>query len=168
MATSRLKRLFDRVGQLAMLLAGTSVIALGCWIRYQTLPQFALVAGSIYLACWWIVASVSSDLSRFRQRFVLFHVAVGFCLLSIELGGLVCRLDGRVLFGTVEDEQWKNPLNRTDPELLHVRQPNLHLQGVQPTGDIAHYCQVPTPTAYPYDVSFDERGFRNPPKPYPG
>lgn len=81
-------------------------------------------------------------------------------LLAEGLAGLGL-VDYRVLLGTLGDEPWRNPINRLDPDLLHVHKPHQRIVGVMTGGDIAYYLRVSETHTYPYEVRTDRDGFRN-------
>ena len=86
-------------------------------------------------------------------------ITLGYALAESIAGlGLV---DYRILLGTLGDEPWRNPINRLDPELLHVHQPHQRIAGVMQGGDIAYYLRIAETHTYPYDVRTDRDGFRN-------
>ncbi len=70
-------------------------------------------------------------------------------------------IDYRILLGTLGDEPWRNPINRLDPELLHIHKPHQTIAGVMTGGDISFYLRVAETHTYRYDVKTDRDGFRN-------
>jgi hypothetical protein len=70
-------------------------------------------------------------------------------------------VDYRIVLGTLGDEPWRNPINRLDPELLHVHHPHQRIAGTMEGGDIAYYLRINETHRYPYDVRTDKDGFRN-------
>lgn len=83
-------------------------------------------------------------------------------LAIFEAAALTGLVDYRVLFRTFGDEPWANPLNVTDPVLLHRHRPRFADRGIQVGGDISRYLYVPEPQTHAYDVQYDDHGFRNP------
>lgn len=70
-------------------------------------------------------------------------------------------VDYRQVFNIPDEDPLTSPYNRLDPELLHVRLPDLHVKGTQEGGDIARFFEIPRPETYAFDVRFDRNGFRN-------
>lgn len=96
-------------------------------------------------------------------RLALVAFSLVFAVGLIETTVLLKLVDYRLALGTMIDVPWLNPVNRIDPEVLHLRQPNLHLKGVMNGGDISIHMNVPSRTDYPYDAMYDRNGFRNDP-----
>jgi hypothetical protein len=70
-------------------------------------------------------------------------------------------VDYRIALGTLGDEPWRNPINRLDPDLLHIHHPHRRFRGTMQGGDIAYYLRIAETHTYPYDVQTDRDGFRN-------
>lgn len=83
-------------------------------------------------------------------------------LLLLESLAYFDIVDYRLVFNNLSPRPWRNPLNRLDPELLHVHRPNITRSGVQIGGDIAHQLLVPDPREHRFAVRYDSHGFRNP------
>lgn len=100
---------------------------------------------------------------RFRWWFPLltFVMGVGAIYFALESLALLHLVDYRNVFNTLSDEPWRNPLNRLDPELLHVHKPHQRITGVMESGDIAYYLKIQNTEPHPYDVQIDRDGFRN-------
>ena len=96
------------------------------------------------------------------MRLLLSIAAICITIAMIEFVVAVTSLDFRPLLGTLDDVPWKNPVNRLDPELLHVRRPGLKLQGTIVGGDISQYRSGIEKQTYQYDVTYDQNGFRDP------
>ena len=96
------------------------------------------------------------------MRVILSILAVLVAVAAIELLVLTTSLDFRPLLGTLDDVPWKNPVNRLDPQLLHLRRPGLKLEGTIVGGDISQYRSGIEKQTYKYDVTYDKNGFRDP------
>jgi hypothetical protein len=88
--------------------------------------------------------------------FVGLILAWGCLEIPVALG----LVDYRILLGTLSDEPWRHPVNRLDPDLLHVHKPHQRWQGTM-TGDIAFYLNIKHTQMHAYDVVTDRDGFRN-------
>ena len=51
-------------------------------------------------------------------------------------------------------------MNRLDPTLLHIHQPDTHYKGTK-RGDIAYYSNIPEKIDHSFDIKYDINGFRN-------
>ncbi|MCB0320685.1 MAG: hypothetical protein KDD60_07130 [Bdellovibrionales bacterium] len=100
-----------------------------------------------------------SSIKRVKLLLALFGVTIAFLLL--EMLALTRLVDYRAVFHTEDPTPWGHPSNRLDPALIHIRKPNIVLDGVQPSGDIGFYYDIPEPTSYPYHATYDQDGFRN-------
>lgn len=146
-------------------------ILIGAWLgaigflwfnKAATGTEFVANVFVTYMLIWGLLLVTSNRPAGYwATRFVAVGFALGFSIGLVELLVVARVVDFRVLFGVTTDEPWRNPVNRLDPELLHVRKPNLHLVGEQKGGDIAFYNQIRHPQNYPYDVRYDANGFRN-------
>lgn len=96
------------------------------------------------------------------MRLLLVAFSTLLTIALVELVVIFTPLDFRPLFGTLDDVPWKNPVNRLDPELLHVRRANLKLEGKIIGGDISQYRSGIEKQSYEYNVTYDQNGFRNP------
>ncbi len=101
-----------------------------------------------------------------RSKTPLLNAILATCTFMLGLGlleGFAAAgvVDYRLVFRNLGHQPWANPLNRTDPELLHLHRKGLLLQGEQ-HGDIGHYAKIPNPKTYKFRVRIDDRGFRNP------
>lgn len=95
-------------------------------------------------------------------RLLLTAFSVGFVFFLFEVPMLLGIVDYRLVFRNLGNDPYWSPLNRLDPELLHVHRPHLEYQGVQPGGDITFYHHIEDKTEIPFDVKYDANGFRNP------
>ncbi|MFO0947156.1 MAG: hypothetical protein U1D30_14630 [Planctomycetota bacterium] len=133
------------------------------WSRGAEDPKgFAIQLGLTYAVLLINVLLLARGPNRkwlFRLLSLQFALLAAWLLL--ESGAALGIVDYRLVFGTLGDEPWRNPLNRLDPELLHVHKPHQHLVGIQQGGDIAYHFHVPERASYPYDVRYDCNGFRN-------
>lgn len=136
---------------------------LGIWWRpVVDARQFAwnvLLTYAVLLVNVLLLARGSARIWVFRCFAI--QVAILLAWFVLEAGAAMGIVDYRLTFGTLGDEPWRNPLNRLDPELLHLHAPRQRLVGVQKGGDIAYHFRVPHPGNYPYDVQYDHNGFRN-------
>ena len=96
------------------------------------------------------------------MRLLLSFVAIIISIVAIEIVVAATSVDFRPLLGTLDDVPWKNPVNRLDPELLHLRRPGLKLKGTIIGGDISQYRSGIEKQTYSYDVEYDNNGFRDP------
>jgi len=99
---------------------------------------------------------------RLLLSLLLSLTAIVITIAVIEILVATTSLDFRPLLGTLDDVPWKNPVNRLDPELLHVRRPGLKLEGTIVGGDISQYRSGIEKQRYSYDVTYDQNGFRDP------
>ncbi|MFW6198639.1 MAG: hypothetical protein ACOC5E_02325, partial [Acidobacteriota bacterium] len=95
------------------------------------------------------------------QNLLAFLLAILVCLAVSEGLAVAGLVDFRLVFGTLGDEPWRNPLNRLDDELLHLHRPNQHLEGSYVGGEITRSHDIPRTIRYEYDIRYDARGFRN-------
>ena len=149
---------------LALTCFGTTALALaGLWFfRPTSIGQFSVVVLVTYLLVWFPFALTEQISPRKTPlRFLLCSLSILFVIACLEGAAFGRVIDYRVLFGTFSDEPWRNPVNRLDPELLHVRKPNLAMKFTQRGGDISFYADVPDPSPHEFDVQFDKDGFRN-------
>src|SRR5262249_5095540 len=78
----------------------------------------------------------------------------------LELTCLLPRCDYRLVFSTPADPL-HNPRNVMDRTLLHLHKPHEHRIGVMTGGDLGRAWRIAPAQRYPYDVRFDQHGFRN-------
>jgi len=116
----------------------------------------------VYLSFWiGLYLFTSFDWPAVALRFSLSTGGLLFSILAAEVVALSSLVDYRLVFQTVRDEPWRNPVNRSDPELLHIRKPYSHFKGYQKSGDIAQYHSVAHTNSYYYNARYDQHGFRN-------
>src|SRR5690554_1381824 len=94
-------------------------------------------------------------------RLSLAALSVGFVVVLFELPMLLGIVDYRLVFRNFGTDPYWSPLNRLDPELLHVHRPYLEYAGVRPGGDISFYHHIEDKSEIPFDVKYDANGFRN-------
>src|SRR5579872_3962290 len=106
--------------------------------------------------------SARPGLEFFRQM-LLVAGSLAFGLAIFELPAIFDLVNYGRVFGINAD--WL-PRNRVpDPELLHAGRPNAHFAGSAIGGNSLLEYRLPTAdlTRYQWDVTYDDKGFRNPP-----
>jgi hypothetical protein len=119
-----------------------------------------LAAG--YLAAW------GSFFLLFRQgpadraaRFAACSISLAAGLAAFEVPVLLGLVDYRGVFST-PTRPWLRPGNRPDPDLLYVREGNLHARLRFRGADLNRLHGAPAATPYECDLRLDRQGFRNP------
>jgi hypothetical protein len=97
---------------------------------------------------------------RLLLAFVLMLCSVGSVVVLLELTSLLVDWGARL--GVTHDQPWREAGNRSDPDLLWTRQPNLALRDVEYRGNIARsWCLDDAPLHSRHDLVYDANGFRN-------
>lgn len=104
-----------------------------------------------------------SSRGEFFRRALLLAGSIAFGLVLFELPAVFNLVNyGRIL-GINAD--WLPRDRIADPELLHIGRPNTHFAGSAMGGNSLLEYRLPqsTLTRYQWDVTYDDKGFRNPP-----
>lgn len=148
---------------------GTGVLVIFVTVawRWVTGPtQFVATAAFTYLSVWLVWAMWSSEpLRELVLQFSVVHVVLLLLLGLLELPVLLGAVDYRLVLGTRILAPTRDPRYLPDPELLYLPRPGDRRTGTGARSDITASFHVPDPETYDYDVSYDDRGFRNPTTP---
>jgi hypothetical protein len=147
-----------------MVAAGIWMVGLAAlWVmtRPEPRPLAAALMGSYFLGWGTVLVLTRPSRSQTVARFILTTLSLVFLLGSLELLAAVGLGDFRTLFRTQELDPRHNADNVPDPDLIHVHKPYLKRSGVT-RGDIASALHLTDTPLYPFDVSYDRNGFRNP------
>jgi hypothetical protein len=145
---------------LVTMLVAIGMIALWGWASGPAMFVLCLIATDL---AGWIVAAVWTSANRrlFVMRFVAAHSALLLMLALLELPVVLGLVDYRLVLGTPIPVPMRDPRYLPDPELLYLPRPGDRRVGSTGRSDISFSFHVPEPASYPYDVAYDERGFRN-------
>ena len=116
-----------------------------------------------YLLGWLLAFVLTNELSETTLRFIVTTVSLLAVWLLVEAVSIAGLVDYRRLMRADHDNQWLQPGNRFDTELLVVREPYLRVpaKGGSP-GNIARaWCLDPEEEYGAYPVRYDRNGFRN-------
>lgn len=116
-----------------------------------------------YLLAWLLAFVFTNELSEASLRFILTTFSLLAMWLLVEAVSIAGLVDYRSLLHASHRNQWLQPGNRFDEELLFVREPSLRLpaKGGSP-GNIARaWCLDPAEEYGAYPVRYDRNGFRN-------
>lgn len=115
-----------------------------------------------YLLGWALAFAVGTTPRReIRARFALMTIALGLLLVTLEAVAFLGPLDFRLLFRAPLTGHRRNPINRFDEELLHLRRPHLAVTGTRTRGNLGTiWCLPPSPPS-PLSARYDSTGFRN-------
>jgi len=94
-------------------------------------------------------------------RILLAVGSVLFVLFLIEFLAFIHVVDAREVLGN--NFAWWPIYNVNDPELIHIRRPNVHFSGKALGGSVTAYYRIPQSdmTLYQWDDQYDHNGFRN-------
>jgi hypothetical protein len=79
----------------------------------------------------------------------------------MELPVLLGYVDYRLVLHTPILSPWRDPQNIPDEELIFRRRPHDHRQGAFRGGNLSFLWNVPDAQLHPYDLHYDQNGFRN-------
>lgn len=147
-------------GAAAVILAGGLVVL---WaVGAATVRELALAWLAVYCLAWAAVFMVSPwpPLERFAQV-VLVSLSIGAVVLLLESLVVVRLIDFRLTFATPVFDPWRSPIRVPDPDLLWVHPPHLRLTGSYTRGNIGELLCLPPHKAQPYELRYDQHGFRN-------
>ena len=116
-----------------------------------------------YLLAWGLYALVSKVArEELQQRFMLMTVSVTVFIALIEAPAFLGFVDYRQVFPTsVSVPPWDQPGYRTDEELLYLPLPHHRRRITASRGNFGAYLCLPSQAHPPYDLRYDQHGFRN-------
>ena len=124
-----------RIIVISFLIAYVGTVAL--YLRFGSWPLKRKCFAIIALTCAWV-----------------------FPWLALESLAVLRLVDYRIAFSTPFRKAFENPVNRLDPELLHLHRPHAVYTGDAP-GDLVGWYGLDTTRRYRADVQYDRNGFRN-------
>ena len=122
---------------------------------------FGLLVAS-YLVVWGGYSLLSPvPREEIRIQFVLMTLALGFALFLAELPSWLKLIDYRKTFSISGDLIWEQPGYQPDLELLAKPEPHYSVKMLFGRGNIGDVLCLGTREAEPFDLKYDQNGFRN-------
>ncbi len=120
-----------------------------------------VVTGIATYGLLWQLALIASPrrLERVNEHFVLVSIGLAAAWLLLEGIGFAGVVDYRRLLGPPELVR-ERPEYRYDPEMRLLRHPYLSMSG-NSLGNIADLLHLKSSSPYPYELRYDQKGFRN-------
>jgi PAS domain S-box-containing protein len=111
----------------------------------------------------WGGYSLLSPFSRdeIRVRFVLMTLSLGVALLLVEVPGWFKLIDYRKIFFISVGSLWDQPGHQPDVELLAKPEPHYSAKILFRRGNIGESLCLPARPVEPFEVRYDQNGFRN-------
>ncbi len=132
------------------------------WRTYRVTDAIRAIAVTAIAAAGLYVVLGGGETRRRVFRVILATLSIGFCLLLVEIPAVVLRHDYAKTFGTNPADTWlqiASGINRADPELIHVHNPNDTFEG-DVAGNLT-YLGIPGGKRYRVSLRYDRNGFRN-------
>ncbi|MES4786871.1 MAG: hypothetical protein C4294_14805, partial [Nitrospiraceae bacterium] len=115
-----------------------------------------------YFISWSLLFLLSKESrDELRKRFVLVTVTLVVSIGGFEALGLFGAVDYRRVFSTPIFDPWRSPTRIVDEELLWIHPPHQRLLGNYARGNIGEFLCLPPHPIQPYDLRYDQHGFRN-------
>lgn len=117
---------------------------------------------SSYLIVWGVY-SLASPVPRaeIRSQFLLMSISLGVALVVVEVPAWLKLIDYRKSFLISGSLPWQQPGYLPDPELLAKPAPHHSVQLLFDRGNIGQTLCLPTREAAPFELRYDQHGFRN-------
>jgi PAS domain S-box-containing protein len=96
-----------------------------------------------------------------RVRFVLMTLSLGVALLFVEVPAWFKLIDYRKIFSVSAGSLWDQPGHQPDVELLAKPEPHYSAKMLFSRGNIGDSLCLPARPAEPFEVRYDQNGFRN-------
>ncbi|UVT15544.1 MAG: PAS domain S-box protein [Nitrospira sp.] len=115
-----------------------------------------------YLVVWGgyaLATTIPRD--EIRTQFVLLTFSLGMGLLLVELPAWFRVIDYRELFAVTGSQPWERPRYVPDMELLAKPEPHYSVKMQFSRGNIGHVLCLPPYPSEPFELKYDQNGFRN-------
>lgn len=117
---------------------------------------------SSYLIGWGAYAlTAHTAREEIRSRFVLITLSLGVGLLLVEVPAYLQWIDYRNTFAITSFSSWKRPGYLPDRELLSKPKPHHSVKIAFNQGNIGKALCLPSRVAEPFELRYDQNGFRN-------
>jgi lysophospholipase L1-like esterase len=154
----------QRISSLLTALAGIVAFCALWFLEVDSPARLLVNLLTSYLLIWGLVFGLSRMPRRIvRERFVMVTASIVLTGATLDAVGFLGLVDFRLLLRTPIPDPQRNPTNRWDADLLHIRRPNLilSLSSVPTRGGIALVYCLPPATPSPGRIRYDSNGFRN-------
>lgn len=132
------------------------------WRTYRITDAVRAIAVTACAAAGIYVVLGGGDRKRRVFRVVLAAISAGSCLALAEAPAVLFGHDYAKTFGTNPADTWlqiASGINRADPELIHIHNPNDTFEG-DVAGNLA-FLGLPGGKRYHVSLRYDRNGFRN-------
>ena len=135
----------------------------GIWLPGIPDPRslaLGLVGG--YVLVWLAYFLISRQpKDELRKQLVLTTGSLIVVIGAFEVLAATKLVDYRRVFSIATLEEWENPIYRPDDELLWIHPPHLRLVGQYTRGNVGERLCLPPHAPEPFDLRYDQFGFRN-------